>query len=120
MRAEIAVAEFDLDGMDIHPDIDGNWHESFIDNISKLKDGEAPKVRNAQNLKKGSYIHIVQEKNGEKVHAYIEVLDTDVELGMPVEGKRDKNGLPIKHRGLRFNDWAGDGQDGMVTPGHER
>jgi hypothetical protein len=36
---------------------------------------------------------------------------------MPVEKMRDKDGLPIKHRGIRFEDWTGDGNtDAMVTP----
>jgi hypothetical protein len=119
MRTEITVAEFDLDGMDIRPDIDGNWHMSVINSLSKLHDWESPKIKNALGFEKWSYIRIVQDRNGEKKYSYMRVTDVDKEFPMPVEGMLDKDGLPVKHRGIRFEDWWVGDTDGMVTPWHE-
>jgi hypothetical protein len=42
MRSEITVAQFDLDGLDIRPDLNWDWHASFVSNIMNLKE-ERPK-----------------------------------------------------------------------------
>ncbi len=119
MRDEKTIAQFDLDGMNIDPDLEWNWHASVVKSIAWLNAGNTSKVKNAQKFEKDSYIRIVRNQNGEKTYVYMKIIGTDTEFSMPVEGKRDKEGLPIKHRGIRFEDWSGGTTDGMLTPWHE-
>ena len=102
---ERTLAEFDLVGMKIDPDMQGNWHTSFLDNLGTLKNKDSPKVKNHQNLQKGAYIRVIQDRNGEKSYGYFRIVDIDKEFSMPVEKMRDADGLPVKHRGIRFEDW---------------
>jgi hypothetical protein len=113
MVSEVADVKHNIEGTEIGPDARWHWHENFLKEIGKLQSPRGgPKVKNALDLRAGSYIRVVQWGK----YGYYRVVETDVELSQISESK-DSAGLPVKMRGLRLEDWTA--WSGMVPPGSQ-
>jgi hypothetical protein len=111
MVSEVADVKHNIDGTEIGPDKNGNWHENFLKEIGKLQSPRGgSKVKNSQDLRAWSYIRVVQWGK----YGYYRVVETDVELSQ-ISDFKDTAGLPVKMRGLRLEDWTAG--SGMVSPG---
>ncbi len=76
------------------------------------------KIKNPENLKKGSFIRIVRkDRDGQAIYGYLEILDTDIEGMMPLPDQiAEKSSFGAKERCIRFHDWASDGNEGAMVP----